>query len=235
MSKIHEQLRVLNDERATEALVELHRLTERQTLKLVARFLPQLPRLLFRRQLPWQRLGSRLDDLTLAMDPKNGVLCYMLARSLCARHVVEYGSSFGISTIYLALAVRDNGGGVVVATEFVPEKAARLRENIARAGLQHFVDVREGDARETLRHLDGAVDLLINDGFPAAMLPVTKLVAPKMRRGAIALCGNVELFPADHADYVAWMRAPENGFRSTRWPMSLTGEFSVKVSEEALS
>lgn len=158
------------------------------------------------------------------------MLGYLLARAVRARTVVEFGTSFGISTIYLALAVRDNGGGRVIGTEYVPAKAASARHNLRRAGLEAWVDVREGDALETLKTIDEPVDLLLNDGFPRFALPVLKLIAPHMRLGAIALCGNAEVFPADHTDYLEWVRNPANGFCSGSLPMAGAGEFSVKIA-----
>lgn len=84
---------------------------ERQNLSLVSRFLPQRPRLLSGRALPWTKIEPKLSNLYLALDPANGALCYLLARALGARHIVELGTSFGISTIYLALAARTTAGG----------------------------------------------------------------------------------------------------------------------------
>jgi predicted O-methyltransferase YrrM len=74
----------------------------------------------------------------------------------------------------------------VIGTEYVPAKAASARHNLRRAGLEAWVDVREGDALETLQAIDEPVDLLLNDGFPRFALPVLELVAPHMRLGAIA-------------------------------------------------
>jgi predicted O-methyltransferase YrrM len=229
MTALADAFATINDPRAQGVLARLHQKADRQNLRLVGRFVPQLPRLLSRRQLPWQRLEPRLSDLFLALDPANGALCYLLARSLRARQVVEFGTSFGVSTIYLALAVRDNGGGRVIGTEIVPEKAALARQHVREAGLEPYVEIREGNALETLEQLHEPVDFLLNDGFPRFTLPVLKLVAPHMRPGGVALCGNAALFPADHADYVTWVRDPENGFRSMRLPMKLAGEFSVKA------
>ncbi len=62
---------------------------------------------------------------------------------MCARHVVEAGTSFGVSTIYLATAVRDNGGGTVIATEYEQSKAESARRNFAEAGIEDIVDLRE--------------------------------------------------------------------------------------------
>lgn len=227
MSAIDEAFRAIRDPRAEAVLTRLHRQAERQNLSLVSRFLPQLPRLLSGRALPWARIEPKLSNLYLALDPANGALCYLLARALGARHIVEFGTSFGISTIYLALAARDNGGRVI-GTEMVPEKAARARAHLAEAGLEEFAEIREGDALSTLRDWEQPVEFLLNDGFPRFTLPVLQLLAPHMRSGAIALCGNAAVFPADHADYLKWVRNPENGFRSMHLPMKFAGEFSVR-------
>ena len=220
---------MLRDPKAAAVLMRLHHDANRQNGSLVRRFLPHLPRLLARRPLRWSRLEPRLSDLYLAVDPSNGALCYLLARMLRARNVVEFGTSFGVSTIYLALAVRDNGGGRVIGTERIPQKAARARANIEEAGLGAFVEIREGDALETLRDVPGPVDFLLNDGFPAFTLPILQIVAPHMRPGAVALCGNAALFPADHAEYVQWVRDRANGFCSMQLPLRLAGELSVKT------
>jgi predicted O-methyltransferase YrrM/RimJ/RimL family protein N-acetyltransferase len=218
------------DPRAAAVLARLHREASRQNPQLILRFASQLPRLLLRRPLRWTRLEPRLDDMYLALDPASGTFLYLLARALRARQVVEFGTSFGISTIYLALAVRDNGGGRVIGTELVREKTARARQHLEEAGLSDLVEIRIGDARQTLQHLEGPVDLLLNDGFPRFTLPVLQLVAPHMRPGAIALCGNAALFPADHAAYRSWVRAPANGFRSAHLDSVVAGELSVKVA-----
>jgi predicted O-methyltransferase YrrM/GNAT superfamily N-acetyltransferase len=231
--RLHEAQRIIADPRAASVLARLHGEADHQNPKLVRRFAAQLPRLLLRRPLRWARLEPRLSDMYLALDPASGTFLYLLARALRARRVVEFGTSFGISTIYLALAVRDNGGGRVVSTELVPEKAARARAHLEEAGLAHLVEIRVGDACETLRQLEGPLDLLLNDGFPRFTLPVLQLVAPHMRPGAVALCGNAALFPADHADYRAWVRDPANGFRSTHIDSVLAGELSVKVGPPA--
>src|ERR1700739_2051086 len=58
----------------------------------------------------------RIDKL-VALDRDKAEFCYLLCRAMGARRVVEAGTSFGVSTLYLAAAVRDNGGGVVIGTE----------------------------------------------------------------------------------------------------------------------
>jgi predicted O-methyltransferase YrrM len=216
------------DTRVSSLLERLHRDATRQERWLPLRFLDQLPRLLRRGGLDWAALGNRLDDAFICLDRAQGEFCYTLLRALGARHVVEFGTSFGVSTIYLAAAVRDNGGGRVIGTELVPAKAERARAHLAQAGLADFVDIRVGDATKTLRDLDGPVDFLLNDGFPPAALPVLQLLAPRLRPGAVVLADNVGAFPADHRDYLAWVRAPANGFVSCALDLNEGSEMSVR-------
>jgi len=230
MNEDEATLSALGDARVIDTLLDLNRQTRAEWAGMVRAFAGQAFRVWRGRPLPWARLAPRLEHLSLAVDPASGAFAYQLARALGARRIVEFGTSHGISTIYLALAVRDNGGGVVVGTERVAAKAERALANLRRAGLDSFVDLRLGDAPTTLEDVEGPIDLLFNDGFPDAMLSVLQLLAPRLRRGAAVLAGNVALFPADHEAYVTWVRNPLHGFCSTRMPMRLGGEFSVKVA-----
>jgi predicted O-methyltransferase YrrM len=220
----------LPDPRVRELLARLHRRADAETPRLYLQFLDQLPRLALGRAIPWDRFARRLDDKFICLDRSQGVFCYLLARALGARRIVEFGTSFGVSTLYLALAVRENGGGRVIGTELVAAKAAQARAHLAEAGLAELVEIREGDARETLRELEGPVDMLLNDGFPPAMLPVLKLVAPRLRAGAVVVSDNVGAFWADHREYLAWLRDSANGFQSAMLAMNEGTELSVRVA-----
>ncbi len=176
---------------------------------------------------------ARLDpfayrDYGFSIDPEQGDLIYFLCRAIGARRVAEFATSFGVSTIYLAAAIRDNGGGCVIGTELVPEKLAIARRNIADAGLSAYVDLREGDARETLRNVGGEADFVLIDGWPSGEQPslsrqVIGMLAPQLRQGGIAINDNGE------ADYLAYIRDPANGFRSMSLPIKRGTELSIKL------
>ena len=123
------------------------------------------------------RLGSEY----LALSPEEGQLIYMLARSAGARRVVEFGASFGISTLYFAAAMRATGGRLIT-TEVHPDKCRALRETLARAGVADCVDLLEGDARETLKGVEGPVDMVLLDGWKSMYLPVLTLLRPRLAR-----------------------------------------------------
>jgi predicted O-methyltransferase YrrM len=167
---------------------------------------------------------GRAKDLYLAVGEETARLLYMLARSARARTIVEFGTSFGVSTIHLAAAVRDNGGGRIVGTEIEPSKAARARANLAAAGLDDLVDVREGDALETLtRDLPEAVDLVLLDGFKPLYPRILDLVAPRLRSGALLIADNANASP----DYLARVRQPNGAFVSV--PFSEEVEVSLAL------
>jgi predicted O-methyltransferase YrrM len=167
---------------------------------------------------------TRAKDVYLSVSRETGTLLYMLARSIQARSVVEFGTSFGISTLYLAAAMKDNGGGRVIGTEFEPSKVSRARENIAAAGLSEFVEVRAGDALETLgRDLPQTIDLVLLDGAKSLYSPVLELIAPRLRPGALVVADNAEMAP----EYIQAVRKRTSGYVST--PCIDDVELSLKL------
>jgi predicted O-methyltransferase YrrM len=168
-------------------------------------------------------------DKMVALEPAKANFCYGLCRSLNARKIVEAGTSFGVSTLYLAAAVRDNGGGIVVATEYEPEKASIAREHFKDAGLVDYIDLREGDLRETLKVLMGPIDFLLVDVWTPLALPALLLVAPLMRRGAIAIADNTVTYRKAYADYFAYLEDPTNGFITQTLPFEGGLEVSIKM------
>ncbi len=109
------------------------------------------------------QIKAFLSDKLVALDRDKAEFCYQLLRANNARRVVEIGTSYGVSTLYLAAALRDNVRGtadsaMVIGTEYEPEKALAARVEIAEAGLSRFVHLLEGDLRETLKEIEGPID-----------------------------------------------------------------------------
>ncbi|HET9622372.1 MAG TPA: class I SAM-dependent methyltransferase [Kofleriaceae bacterium] len=168
-------------------------------------------------------------DAYLAVSREAGTLLYSLARARGARTIVEFGTSFGISTIYLAAALRDGGGGRLITSELEPSKAARARANLERAGLADLVDVRTGDALDTLADVPAGVDFLYLDGAKTLYRPVLDLVAPRLAERAVVVADNIDMAELV-APYTAYVRDPANGFVSNRVVVGEGLEISVRVA-----
>jgi predicted O-methyltransferase YrrM len=169
-------------------------------------------------------LFARLKDFALPVSRETGRLLYMLARSSGARTIVEFGASFGISTLHLAAALRDNGGGSLITTEFEPSKVTRARDNLTIGGLLDLVEIREGDALKTLNvDLPETIDLLLLDGAKSIYTEVLRLVESRLRPGAFIVADNIDNSP----EYVAHVRSPENGYLSL--PFRQDVELSMRI------
>jgi predicted O-methyltransferase YrrM len=163
------------------------------------------------------------------VPPNVGRLLYLTARAIDARQTVEFGTSFGISSVYLAAAMRDNGGHFV-GSEIEASKAEVARRNLDEAGLSDFSEVREGDALETFRDLAAPVDLVFLDGWKDLYLPVLDLLKPKLRKCSVVVSDNIYFPPGFRktmARYVAYMHDSRNGFQSTTLRLGAGIEYSV--------
>lgn len=169
-------------------------------------------------------------DKMVALDRNKALFCYQLCRALRATRVVEAGTSFGVSTLYLAAAVRANqiADGVVIATEYEPHKARLARANFRAAALEAFIDLREGDLRETLKNIGGPVDFMLIDIWEVA-LPALQLVAPRLRPGAVVVCDNTGLHPDYYQDYFAFVNDPANQLATMTLPFDGGLELTVRV------
>jgi predicted O-methyltransferase YrrM len=159
--------------------------------------------------------GGAAREAYLPLTPAAGALLYTLARARDARTIVEFGTSFGISTIYLAAALADAGGGRLVTTELEPSKAERARANLARAGLADLVEIRTGDALETLADAPRGIDLVYLDGAKTLYRPVLSLLEPRLAPRAVVVADNVDMGEVV-AEFTAYIRDPANGYASNR-------------------
>lgn len=179
---------------------------------------------LMRSKTEYLDLYGRLKDLWLPVSRETGMLLYMLARSSRARAIVEFGTSFGISTLHLAAALRDNGGGRLISTEFEPSKVAQARKHLDAGGLADLIEIREGDALKTLAaDLPEQVDLLLLDGAKPLYPDILDLVEGRLRAGSLIVADNAD----DSPDYLRRVRAPGSGYLSV--PFAEDVELSMRL------
>jgi predicted O-methyltransferase YrrM len=173
----------------------------------------------------YRELYGLLKEVPLPVSHETGQLLYMLTRSTRAQNVLEFGTSLGVSTIYLAAALRDNGGGRVITTEFETSKAARARENLKEAGLIDLVEIREGDALETLATgLPETVDLVLLDGAKSLYGDILQLLEGHLRPGSLVLADDARL----SSDFVSLIRSDTKRYLSV--PLAGDLEMSMRLS-----
>ena len=172
----------------------------------------------------YRQFYARLKDHPLPISRTTGRLLYLLARSVGARNIIEFGTSFGISTLHLAAALRDNGGGRLIGSEFEPSKILRARENLAAGGLSDLVEVREGDALDTLaRDLPDSIDFVLLDGVKNLYPSVLSLLEGRLRAGALIVADNANASP----EYLARVRSTAHGYLSV--PFADDVELSMRL------
>ena len=225
---------VLNDPKLEALLERLHAQSSAQNDTVTSYFVTRARE----GSLDWKGFDERthrfMADKLIALERDKAELCYQLCRALRARRVVEIGTSHGVSTLYLAAAVRDNaradgGKGVVVGTEYESDKARAARANWKEAGLEEWIELREGDLRETLRGIAGPVDFVLMDIWVEMARPALERLLPVLRPGAIVVADNTAQFRESYADYFALVNDPKSGLRTITLPYEGGLELTVKV------
>ena len=167
---------------------------------------------------------DKLQDFYLPVNREQGKFLYQTVRAVRPERIVEFGSSFGVSAIYLAAGLRDNGSGTLVGSELIEKKAATARKNLATAGLDDLADIRTGDARQTLKDPGGPIDIVLLDGGPALYAEILQMLVPNLRPGALVIADNVD--DEDHP-YPTWVRDPAHGFVSSSITLKGGTEYSI--------
>ena len=167
---------------------------------------------------------EQLKDFYLPVDREQGRFLYQTVRAVRPERVVEFGTSFGVSAIYLAAGLRDNGGGILIGSELIDQKAATARRNLSAAGLEGFAEIRAGDARLTLGDPGGSIDIVLLDGGPALYVEVLRMLGPHLRPGALVIADNID---DDLHPYATWVRDPANGFVSSSITLKGGTEYSI--------
>jgi predicted O-methyltransferase YrrM len=180
-----------------------------------------------------KRASQFLSDKLVALDRAKAEFCYQVCRALRATRVVEAGTSFGVSTLFLAAAVRanlhaDGGEGIVIGTEYEPEKAKAARANFAEAGLSDLIELREGDLHESLADVSAPIDFMLIDIWTPMARPALELVTPCLRAGGVVICDNTAQFRGAYRDYFEFINDPANGLRTMTLPFEGGLEFTVR-------
>ncbi|HEX4742168.1 MAG TPA: class I SAM-dependent methyltransferase [Caulobacteraceae bacterium] len=219
---------VLNDPKLDSMLSGLHLASKAQDEAIERYYFKE-------RAGPWLGMEPRdhafMADKLVALDRQKAEFCYMICRAIGARRIVEVGTSFGVSTLYLAAAVRDNGGGIVFAAENEPAKVKQARDNFEAAGLTSFIDLHEADVIEACERFAAPIDFVLFDVWSHVVRPVLDVLLPRLRPGAV-ICTDATAGERSRKNYAELFEILENpacGFRTMTMPFEGGFELSVKL------
>jgi predicted O-methyltransferase YrrM len=179
-------------------------------------------------RLPQSERYELCGEAPLAIKQPVGELLYAIVRARRPFRVVEFGASHGVSTIYLAAALSDCGRGALITTEQLSSSAETARRNLDDAGVGGTVEIRVGDARETLAAISGTIDFLFLDGRNDLYLAILELLEPRLVPDAVVVAD----FSADDPDlltYMDYVRDESNGYVSLSIPLDAGLEISIRA------
>ncbi|WP_108651995.1 O-methyltransferase [Dongshaea marina] len=151
----------------------------------------------------------------MAISPEAGKLLYMLIRNLKPEQVFEFGTSMGVSGLYLASALEDNGRGQLISCELDKGKVEKARSHFSKAGLDHRIQLCQGDALQMVSGLPGPIDFVFLDGHKELYLPLLKALEPKLADSALVVADDTHKFANKLASYLDYVREPGKGFISS--------------------
>lgn len=175
-----------------------------------------------------QEMSDLLVDAYMPISPIIGRLLHVLALTRRPGRIVEFGTSHGLSTIYLAAAIGPDDLPVIT-TEAESAKITAARNNFAVAGVVEEVDLRCGDAFETLAGFDEPISMLFLDGWKGLYLPLLRHLEDHLVNGAIVVADDTTLLPELCADYLEYIRNNTGTYVSSALPVDDGLEVSVVV------
>lgn len=176
-----------------------------------------------------QERADASESTYMPISRQGGELLYILVRAGRPNTVVEFGASYGISAVYLAAAVADNGTGHVISTELNAAKVLAARANLEEARLAERVTILLGDARTTLKDIPGPIDFVLLDGWKDLCLPLLRSLETRLAIGALIAADDINL--PSLSGYLDYVRQPANGYISVSFPIEDGMEISCWTTD----
>jgi len=143
---------------------------------------------------------ENFEDAYLAISKEEGEALVQLIKENDLKNIVEFGTSFGISTLFLAQGVLETKGHIIT-TELLESKAKKAIENFKKANVNELIEVRIGDALETLKNHTDTIDLLLLDGWMSLYQPLFEILEPNFNNKTIIYVDNANM--SDSKDFLA--------------------------------
>ena len=135
---------------------------------------------------------ANFKDVYLSISKEQGEDLKRLIKKNNLKNIVEFGTSFGISTLFLVLGVIETKGRIIT-TELIESKAEKAIENFKKAGVNDLIEVRIGDALETLKNHNAPIDLLFLDGWKDLYLPVFQMLESNFHTNTFIYVDNADM------------------------------------------
>ncbi|MBP0903183.1 O-methyltransferase [Mariniflexile gromovii] len=135
---------------------------------------------------------SDFKDVYLSISKEQGADLVQLIKENNLKSIVEFGTSFGISTLFLAKGIIETKGKIIT-TELIESKAQRAIENFKKAGVNDLIELRIGDAVETLKNHNEPIDLLLLDGWKDLYLSIFQMLEPNFHANTFIYVDNAEM------------------------------------------
>ena len=135
---------------------------------------------------------SDFKNVYLAISKEQGEALVDLIKKNDIKNIVEFGTSFGISTLFLAQGVMQTGGKVIT-TELIESKAQQAIKNFKHAGINNLIEVRIGNAMTALQNYQEPIDLLLLDGWKDLYLPLFQMLEPNFHTNTIVYVDNADM------------------------------------------
>jgi len=164
----------------------------------------KLDQLLGELEVQGQRNDARVKDRKkkfLNLERPTAELIHLLLQASRRKHVLEIGTSNAYSTIWIAAALRNCDDARFVSIEISPEKLALARKNLARAGFERRVELKEGNATEVVAGLQGPFDCVFFDADRVSAPAQLRLLLPKLSDDVLLLADNALSHPEEISAY----------------------------------
>jgi predicted O-methyltransferase YrrM len=153
--------------------------------------------------IPREQAMAKVDTYLLPVGPQTGRLMNDLVKAAGSKVIVEVGSSYGYSTLWLADAARETGGHVY-SLELHAGKIAYAKSLLQQVDLHDQVTFIEGDALVSIKGLREPVNFMLIDLWKDLYIPCFDGLRPLLANGAIVVADNMIFPPDNHANAVAY-------------------------------
>lgn len=190
------------------------------------------------KSLPKKEGMKRRDEFLLPVGEEVGRFLNAMVRGVNSKNILEIGTSYGYSTVWLAEAASKTGGKVTTL-EIDEKKAAYSKSKLEQAGLIKNIDFKVGNALEYLAGLQSSndenqFDFVLVDIWKELYVPCFELFLPLLKKGAYVICDNM-LYPEIHRKEASEYRTAieaSGAFDTVLLPIGSGIEVSLLKSKE---